>query len=271
MSEIDWDTPENAENYDQNCDHQFQKGQTLIEMMRIKSGDSVLDIGCGTGWQALNVSGIIGPSGKLTCIDPSSYRIELARKKFGVDSPNSVRFFVGQAEDLSEIPDNSIKHAYFCSSFHWVDDKKAALSETYRVLQPGGSVGMTTLDKDSPDMMKMLVDPILAKYNITRNYELHRGISRVNAQELHTLLSEAGFTFISIEPKTIPRHYRSPEEFLKHLGERNSMRSLLKDIPEEIKEKIKQDIYEELAKIQKPVFAEFGIVTLFAIAKKPQE
>lgn len=52
MSEIDWDTPENAENYDQNCDHQFQKGQTLIEMMRIKSGDSVLDIGCGTGWQA---------------------------------------------------------------------------------------------------------------------------------------------------------------------------------------------------------------------------
>jgi arsenite methyltransferase len=271
MSEIDWDTPKSATNYDQNCDHQFQKGQTLIEMMKIKSGDSVLDMGCGTGWQALNVSGVIGPAGKLTCIDPSSYRIELARKKFGVDSLNNVRFLVGKAENLSEVPDNSINHVYFCSSFHWIADKRTALSETYRVLQSGGSVGMTTLDRDSPDMMRTLVDPILAKYNITRKYELHREISRVNAQELHKLLSEAGFTFISIEPRTISRNYRSPEEFLKHLEERDSMRSLLKDIPEEIKEKIKQEIYEELTKIQKPVFAEFGIVTLFAIAKKPNE
>ncbi len=176
---------------------------------------------------------------------------------------------MGQAEDLSSIPDNSINHAYFCSSFHWVDDKKTALRETYRVLQPGGSVGMTTLDRDSPDMMRTLVDPILTKYNITRSYELHRGINKVNALELHNLLSEAGFTFISIEPRTIPRQYRSPEEFLRHLEERNSSGSLLKDIPKETKGKIKQEIYEELAKIQNQDFVEFGIVTLFAIATKP--
>lgn len=271
MSEIDWDTPESAEIYDQNCDHQFQKGQTLIKTMKIKNGDSVLDIGCGTGWQALNVSKIIGPSGKLTCIDPSSYRIELARKKFGVDSLNSVRFLVGQSEDLSAIPDNSINHAYFCSSFHWVDDKRTALSETYRVLKPGGSVGMTTLDRDSPHTMRKFVDPILAKYNITRSYELHRGIHRINAFELHNLLSEAGFTSISIEPRTIPRQYNSPEEFLKHLEERDGSKNLLKNIPDETKEKIKQEIYEELAKTQNPAFAEFGIVTLFAIATKPDE
>ncbi|MDW5550383.1 class I SAM-dependent methyltransferase [Methanosarcina sp.] len=271
MSEIDWDTPESAKIYDQNCDHQFQKGQTLIRMMKIKNGDSVLDIGCGTGWQALNVSEIIGPSGKLTCIDPSSYRIELARKKFGVNSSNNIRFLVGQAEDLSSIPDNSINHAYFCSSFHWVDDKKIALSETYRVLKPGGSIGMTTLDRDSPNTMRKLVDPILAKYNITRSFELHKGINRVNAVELHNLLSEAGFTSISIESRMIPRQHRSPEEFLKRLEERDSSRNLLTDIPDEIKEKIKQEIYEEYIKIQNSTFAESGIVTLFAIATKPNE
>lgn len=271
MSEIDWDTPESAEHYDQNCDHQFQKGQTLIKMMKIKNGDSVLDIGCGTGRQAVNVSKIIGPSGKLTCIDPSSYRIELAQKKFEVDSLNGVRFLLGKAEDLSSIPDNSINHAYFCSSFHWIDDKRTVLSETYRVLKPGGSVGMTTLDRDSPDMMRTLVDPILAKYNITRSSELHRGISRVNALELQNLLSEAGFTCISVEPIMIPRQYRSPEEFLKHFEERDNSRNLLKDIPDETKEKIKQEIYEELTKIQNSGFVEIGIVTLFAIATKPKE
>ncbi|AKB78751.1 Methyltransferase domain protein [Methanosarcina horonobensis HB-1 = JCM 15518] len=81
----------------------------------------------------MNVSEIIGHFGKLTGIDPSSYRIEFARKKFGEDSTGSVRFFVGQVEDLIAVPDNSINHSYFCSSFHWVDDKKTALNEIYRV------------------------------------------------------------------------------------------------------------------------------------------
>lgn len=271
MSEINWDSPEIAQRYDQNCDHQFQKGQALIEMMRIKEGDSVLDIGCGTGRQAVNILGIIGPSGQLTGIDPSSYRIELAREKFGESSDTNVRFLVGQAEDLSVIPDNSINHAYFCSSFHWVDDKKKALCETFRILKSGGRVGMTTLDRNTPGMMRTLVDPILAKYNITRSYELHRGISRVNALELHNLLSEAGFTCISIEPRTIPRQYSSPEEFLRHMEERDSSEGLMKkDIPTEIKEKIKQEITEELMKIQISHYAGFGIVTLFAIATKPE-
>jgi DNA-binding PadR family transcriptional regulator len=49
------------------------------------------------------------------------------------------------------------------------------------------------------------------------------------------------------------------------------MDGLLKDIPDEIQEKIKQEITEELAKIQIPAFVGFGIVTLFAIATKPDE
>ncbi|WP_440948452.1 class I SAM-dependent methyltransferase [Methanosarcina sp. T3] len=271
MSEIDWDSPESAERYDQNCDHQFQKGQVLVEMMGIKKGDSVLDVGCGTGRQALNVAGIIGPAGQLTGIDPSSYRIELARKKFDGDPSGNVHFLVGQAEALRDIPDNSINHAYFCSSFHWVDDKKTALYEIYRVLRPGGMAGMTTLDRNSPNAMGALVDPILAKYGIARRHEWHRGMKKVTSPELRDLLSGAGFTSISIEPRAVPRKYGSPEEFLRHLEEKDSPGGVLKDIPDEIRNKIRQEIAEEFRKVQGPDGAGFGNVTLFAIATKPGE
>lgn len=271
MSEIDWESQEGAERYDQNCDHQFQKGKALIEMMGIKKGDSVLDVGCGTGQQAVNVLGVVGSAGQLTGIDPSSYRIELARKKFSRDSTSNIRFFVGQAEDLSFVPDNSIDHAYFCSSFHWVDDKKTALCEIYRVLRPGGRVGMTTLDKDSSSTMKTLADPILAKYHIKRNQELHRRMKKVTATELRDLLSDAGFDSISIEPRAIPWKYGSPEEFLKHLEKRDGPEGLLNDIPSGIRDKIRQEITEELRKAQVSEIAGFGNVTLFAIATKPQE
>lgn len=271
MSEIDWDSLEDAERYDRNCDHQFQKGKTLIEMMEIKNGDFVLDVGCGTGWQAVNVSGIIGPAGRLTGIDPSSYRIELARKKFGGDSISSIRFLVGQAEDLSAVPDNSINHAYFCSSFHWIDDKQTALNEIYRVLRPGGKVGMTTLDRDSQNTMRTLADPILAKYHIEKGQEWHRGMKKVTASELRSLLSDAGFTGISIEPRAVPWKYGSPEEFLKHLEERDSPEGLLKDIPAGTREKIRQEITEEFRKAQVQEVTGFGNITLFAIATKPTE
>jgi ubiquinone/menaquinone biosynthesis C-methylase UbiE len=270
MSEIDWDSPEAAVRYDQNCEHQFQKGKKLIEMMNIKQGDSVLDVGCGTGRQAVNVCAIIGSEGQLTGIDPSSYRIELAREKFSEKAANSVRFLPGKAEDLSEVPDSSINHAYFCSSFHWVDDKKTALNEVYRVLRPGGKVGMTTLERDSPHMMRSLVDTVLAKYQIERSKEWHRNMKKVSESELRNLLSDAGFTGISIEPRSIPK-YSSPEELLEHLGERESPEGLLKDLPADIRKNIREEIREEFRKLSIQADTAFGNITLFAIATKPEE
>jgi ubiquinone/menaquinone biosynthesis C-methylase UbiE len=271
MSEIDWESPESAGRYDNNCDHQFKKGKALMEILDIQEGDFVLDVGCGTGLQALNVSEIIGPSGHLTGIDPSTRRIELARKKFGGNPPANIRFLVGQAENLGDVPDNSINRAYFCSSFHWVDDKRSALREIYRVLVPGGRVGMTTTDRDSPDTIRSLVDPIFSRYNLERGNELQRGTKRVTAPELHDLLSGAGFTGISIEPRKTPRRYGSPEEFMRYLEEKDRAGLLLKNVPEGIRKKVRQEIIEELGKKQNPAPVEFENVALFAIASKPDE
>ncbi len=86
---------------------------------------------------------------------------------------------------------------------------------------------MTTLDRNSPpNTMKALIDPpILAKFGIERRHEWHRGgMKKVTAPELHDLLSGAGFTSISIEPRAVPRKYNSPEEFLQHPEEKDSSR-----------------------------------------------
>jgi ubiquinone/menaquinone biosynthesis C-methylase UbiE len=240
-------------------------------MMGITKGDAVLDVGCGTGRQAVNVSGIIGSSGRFTGIDPSSNRIKLAQEKFTEDSKNNVRFLVGQAENLRSIPDHSIDHAYFCSSFHWVEDKKLALSEIFRVLNPDGRVGMTTVDRNSPRIMRGIVNSILEKYHVKRDHEQQRNITRVTSSELHTLLLDAGFTDIIIEPRAIPRHYGSPEDVMNHLMVQGGPDYLLKGIPGDIKQKIMTDINRELKTRQAPDGIGFGNITLFAIATKPTQ
>jgi len=265
-SGINWDSPEIADRYDRNSDHQYQKGLALIEMMNVKKGDAVLDLGCGTGRQALNVSGIIGPSGMLTGIDPSSYRIEIAKSKFGKTPAANVLFIVGRSEDLSTLADNSFDHAYFCSSFHWVDDKTTALRETYRVLKPGGNVGMTTLDRSNSFGMSLLMGHILEKYGYPAP-KRENGMKRVTKKELEMLLADAGFMDIHIDPRTVNRYHKTPEDVLAfHNG---SFGDQLKDIPEGPRRDIMQAVIGELENMRTPQGIEFKSKTLFAIAVKP--
>jgi len=270
MSKIDWDTPDVAERYDKNSDHQFKKGVALIEMMNLKPGDRVLDLGCGTGRQAMNVAGIIGQSGILEGIDPSSSRIKLACDKLQCASYNNVHFHVGLAEDLGRFSDNSFDHAYFCSSFHWVDDKPAALREVLRVLKPGGSVGMTTLDRESNFGMRDITKKVFARHNYPVPDGLwgDGGMKRVNKDELEALLKDAGFRDIHIEPRSTNRRHRSPDEVLDFQSS-NMTGSLLKDIPEPLKLVLRQDIMQELEKRRTAGGIELPSYTLFAVAVKP--
>jgi len=268
LSDIDWDSPEIADEYDRNCEHQFQKGSLLVSMMGFSEGHNVLDAGCGTGRQATNVAGIIGPSGRLTGIDPSSYRISLANKKIAGHSGCPVRFLVGQAENLSMIPDDSVDHAYFCSSFHWIDDKKTALGEVFRVLKTGGRVGMTTRNRDNQDLMTSL-EKILKKYYVSMHVKKAGGTKRVTAPELGELLSAAGFTGISLETRVMPRNEGTQDEHSMHLSTEDRITEQLKDLPDEIREKIMQEIDGELEKQQNPGSPKRGNCTLFAIASKP--
>ena len=270
MSKIDWDTPEIAGRYDINSDHQYLKGVALVEMMKIKKGDAVLDMGCGTGRQAVNVSAIIGPGGSLAGVDPSSHRLQITREKLESHGVENARLIVGQCEDLSSLANASFDHAYFCSSFHWIDDKKKALGEIFRVLKPGGSIGMTTLDRSCPHTSRDITDKVLSKYECntdTRNDA--GGTKRVTAMELYDLLSEAGFADIYIEPKIFNTYYGSPDEFFERRRP-GSPEGCLNGVPVELMQQVRDEILGELEKYTTPVGGiELESVTLFAIAKKP--
>ena len=269
MSEIDWDSAEIAAFYDKNCDHQYVKGTSLISMMNIREGDIVLDMGCGTGRQALNVSDIIGPAGRLIGIDPSSHRIKIADERLRSHDVSNVSLLVGRCEDLSAFANDSFDHAYFCSSFHWVDDKKAALREIFRVLRPGGSIAMTTLDRNNHNGIRNISDEILVRHGLKSEERTgFSGTKKVTAPELYDLLSGTGFSDIRIDPKSTFRHYASLEALLDHWDENRGLKDLLKNIPPDLSQQIMNEIVRELEPYRTPDGFDFESCTLFAIAKK---
>ena len=77
----------------------------VVELARVKPGDSVLDVGCGTGNLTLTAKTCAGPTGKVYGIDAAPEMIQLAKKKAS-RSRQEVGFDVGLIEQLA-FPDAS--------------------------------------------------------------------------------------------------------------------------------------------------------------------
>jgi len=76
------DTPTLAEFYESvSQDRQFKAGQFLLEKLRIRPGQAVLDIGAGTGLLAAYAGTLVGGAGSVVGIDPLPLRIEIAKRK----------------------------------------------------------------------------------------------------------------------------------------------------------------------------------------------
>jgi len=104
----------------------------IIEAARIGRGDSVLEVGCGTGVLAREVIKLVGPDGGVTGLDLSESMLGVAR---GI-CPD-VDFRQGNAMDLP-FDDDSFDAAIASFMLMFVPKPDLAVRELLRVLRPGG-------------------------------------------------------------------------------------------------------------------------------------
>ena len=107
----------------------------MLDMIRFASDDSVLDVGCGTGWLARRISALV-PQGRMAGMDVSSEMVRRARQ-FSSGVPN-VSFFSASVAQIPSAGGAFAKVVSVESAYYW-PDPTAGLKEIFRVLQPGGS------------------------------------------------------------------------------------------------------------------------------------
>jgi len=122
----------------------------LIERARLAPGESVLDIGCGTGTLALAAKRHVGADGMTRGIDPSTEMIARARSKArrsGLD----VAFDEAVVQTLP-YEDGTFDVVLAVLTFHQLpnDDLERSLREIERVLKPGGRLFVADLDMRAP-------------------------------------------------------------------------------------------------------------------------
>lgn len=101
------------------------ESQLMLNLLEPAAGESVLDIGCGTG---VSLEPLLAAGIDVTGIDASPYMLDLAAARLG----HRVELYRGYAEDLP-FDDNSFNHACFFTSLEFVDDPLKAMEEAGRV------------------------------------------------------------------------------------------------------------------------------------------
>jgi demethylmenaquinone methyltransferase/2-methoxy-6-polyprenyl-1,4-benzoquinol methylase len=113
-------------------------------------GMKVLDIGVGTGLTARQAALLVGASGRVIGIDPSSGMIQRAKVPAGVD------LLVGSAE---AIPAATESADFLCMGYalRHIVDMSAALREFMRVLKPGGRICLIEITRPAGRLPRALL------------------------------------------------------------------------------------------------------------------
>lgn len=109
----------------------------VIARAGLKVGDSVLDLGTGTGAVAERAAPIVGLKGQVVGIDISPDMVAVARKRMVAQGIRNVSLREGRAESLSD-DDDAFDAVLSSLSLMYVIDRLAAAREIARVLRPGG-------------------------------------------------------------------------------------------------------------------------------------
>jgi len=271
MTVYNLDSPALATTYDALSNSQFGRGSELVDRLDIQSNHVVLDIGAGTGRLGLHVlEKKLDPAGKLIGIDPLEERIKVAKAK---NRYSNGHFLVGSAEDLSFLVAESIDHVYLSSVFHWVPDKRKALSEIFRVLKPGGKVGITTGARELSETTttRKVLNRILSGPKYRDRVNIHDYVSTrqgTTTTELINLLTEAGFELESVEVRRNQSRHESGERFVDFL-ESSTFGNYLAHVPEDLRPSARAELVEALESLNKGNGVESAGHSISAIAQKP--
>jgi SAM-dependent methyltransferase len=132
-------------------EHHYSPGRTWEAMARgilglLRLGD-VLDVGSGDGVIA---DLLASRARSITCLDRSERVIDAARQR--LSRRDNVRFVLGDMQAMP-LPDDAFDQVLLFNVLTYASDPVRVLEEIHRVLRPGGSLALVTLDEHNhPDI-----------------------------------------------------------------------------------------------------------------------
>jgi ubiquinone/menaquinone biosynthesis C-methylase UbiE len=159
--------------------------EAIVGLARIRPGEKVLDVGCGTGSLAITASLKSGPGAEIHGTDASPQMIERAREK-AARAGAQVDFQPGLVEAI-DAPENTFDLVMNSFMVHHLpgDLKQKAFAEIQRVIRPGGRLLIVDFEPPKNRLTRALLRTVLGP-----------GMMSIDNSRIPPLLQAAGFVSI---------------------------------------------------------------------------
>lgn len=135
----------------------------LIEAAQIRAGQSVLDIGGGSGQPSLTIAQLVDDKGSVAYTDPSAGMVQTARDEAQRRGLTNIQFHQAGAEKLP-FSDDLFDVAVGRLSTMFFPDVAAGLSEVVRVVKPGGRVSFVVWSSNQLNPFFSSVTEVLDRF-----------------------------------------------------------------------------------------------------------
>jgi SAM-dependent methyltransferase len=113
-----------------------------VAVAQLREGETVLDLGSGGGLDVLLSARRVGPSGFAYGVDMTDEMLAVARANAAQAGAENIEFLKGTIEEVP-LADESVDVVISNCVINLSTDKPAVLAEMFRVLRPGGRIGVS--------------------------------------------------------------------------------------------------------------------------------
>ena len=154
----------------------------------LREGETVLDLGSGGGIDVLLSARRVGPTGTAYGLDMTGEMLHLARANATEAGATNVEFLKGHIEAIP-LPAETVDVVISNCVINLSTDKPAVFAETFRVLKPGGRIGITDVVAE---------DRLSAKERAERGAWVGCIAGALSRGEYESGLAAAGFAEVSV-------------------------------------------------------------------------
>lgn len=182
----------------------------VVDLADPRPGARVLDVACGTGVIVRLVAPRVGPAGEVVGLDLNPGMLAVAAATASSEPATGARIRWQEASATKmPLPDNAFDIVYCQLGLQFFPDRPAALREMFRVLVPGGRLGLMVWRgiEHSPGF-GALAEALARRVSAEAAGIMHAPFGLADADELRRLIAAAGFGDITI--RSVPGAVRFP-------------------------------------------------------------
>jgi ubiquinone/menaquinone biosynthesis C-methylase UbiE len=170
--------------------------QISYKKMQIKQSDTVLDLGCGPGIDAIELGKLVSPNGSVIGVDYDEAMLKKALEQVEVLEMSRIIRFQQENACALTFPDNYFNSCRSERLFMHLSNPRQVLAEMFRVTKPEGNV--VVIDTDwaslSIDCHSVKTEKLLLNYRLEKFFA-----NGYSGRSLYRLFNNAHFNDIQID------------------------------------------------------------------------